>query len=157
MKIELTPTLQTIDLGGWNPAAQGQLIYVWVDPRRDLLRERSAYSQEYASFLAGLRIPPPDEPIEETKKETKQEKALRLEQERLELAGRQERLDEFLKTWNVRVYAWYAELWSQGPQGTTWTVEELAELDQTNPKLLAWLIGRSKELLDEYRGAEKKG
>ena len=55
------------------------------------------------------------------------------------------------------MHAWYATLWSHGPQEATHpTAAEIAALNDANPKLLAWLIERSNELLDTYRGVEKK-
>jgi hypothetical protein len=147
MKYDITPTLDKIDLGEWNPTAKGQIIYVWVDPPLDVLQERKAYSQDYNNYIANLA---------KTLKKPAKEKSARLEAGRQELQESQEQLDKFLKSWNLRVCAWYARLWSQGPEGTHWTAEELAGMAQQNPKLLAWLLKRSKELLDGYRSAEKR-
>ena len=55
-----------------------------------------------------------------------------------------------------RLYALFAQLWSQGPDA--WTADEvraIAELENA-PGLLAWLIRRSDEILAEFRDARLK-
>lgn len=152
MKLNIPPTLQTIDLADWNPEAKGQVIYVWVDPPSDVLKERSDFRQEYTAFMAEL-LAKPDESPKKEKPSAKVLQANKIQQEKQFLAS----VEEFTKAQAPKVHAWYAALWSEGKEDTRWTAEELAEMKKKNPNLLNWLTGRSNELLDFYRGAEKKG
>jgi hypothetical protein len=57
-----------------------------------------------------------------------------------------------------RVYAWWSEIWSVGPE--TWSPEDvmaLAEVCAENdPALWAFMQKRSWELIAEYRGLARK-
>jgi hypothetical protein len=138
MKLLVTPTVQKLDLAEWNDSFKGQSLHVWVDPPRALLEERKSYSQMYWDFLKSNAVPEGQAEMQEQAK------------------SRQEREEAFLKDWNPMKWAFFARLWSQGPQETHWELAELIELDQSNPRLLQWMIARSNEMLDNYRGAEKK-
>lgn len=54
----------------------------------------------------------------------------------------------------------FAELWSQGPEDTHWTPEEVeqlvAETAETDPGLWLWLRNRSIELIKAHRQQIKK-
>ncbi len=60
----------------------------------------------------------------------------------------------------AEVYRMTAELLSQGPDDTRWTVEEIQSLveqcAETDPRFWAWLIGRIVEMIEEHRGNIKK-
>jgi hypothetical protein len=152
MKLNIPPTLQPLDLGDWNLEAKGQVIHIWVDPPQDVLRKRDAFRREYIDFMAGL-LQKPEVPAGKIKLAAKAVWEKKLQEKKQHL----ERIEEFIKSWNPKVHTWYAELWSHGPEGTHWTVDELDVLRLDNPNLLNWLIARSNEMLDGYRGAEKKG
>lgn len=157
-----TPTTQPLDLGDWNAEAKGQKVHVWVDPPRDFLREKRAFNQEYVDFLTSLvpAAPPPTPPqIKKYDLERGESKKQKTKKDiLLEECQRLERMEAFLREWNPRVYAWYAKLWSYGPaEALHPTAAETLQLNEGNPKFLAWLIRRSNEILDGYRGVEKKG
>lgn len=54
----------------------------------------------------------------------------------------------------------WAELWSQGPDGTQWSAEDLTQLANavvdTDPMLFVWLRDQTLEMIREHRTAEKK-
>jgi hypothetical protein len=60
-----------------------------------------------------------------------------------------------------KMIAWHGEIWSQGPEGTRWTEEEIDEListtRETDPMLWPWLMRRTNELIQEHRRRLKKG
>lgn len=53
-----------------------------------------------------------------------------------------------------------AELWSQGPEGTQWTVDELLALGnatvETDPSLWPWLSAKTMRMVTEHRAHAKK-
>lgn len=55
----------------------------------------------------------------------------------------------------------FSELWSQGPEETRWTQEEVQQLveetQETDPGLWIWLRNRSIELIKNHRQQIKKG
>jgi hypothetical protein len=63
------------------------------------------------------------------------------------------------KASDEEIFGWYAEVWSQGPEGTHWSVEEVRELWEssrdTDPRLWAWLVARTSELIREHRVKKK--
>lgn len=148
----IPPTTQALDLGGWNPELNGQLVHVWVDPPRDVLREREAFRREYNTFLASL-VGETERAAKTGKTGSKAEREAQLQADQ----QRAERLNAFVKTWSRSVYAWYEQIWSHGPESAYHPmVDEMVEMDQANPKFLAWLISGTDKCIDEYRGVEKK-
>ncbi len=59
-----------------------------------------------------------------------------------------------------RITAWFAEIWSQGEEGTRFTVEEVAKLAEDcmekDPTLWAWLSMQTSRLINEHRVLKKK-
>lgn len=73
-----------------------------------------------------------------------------------EFLNRREGLDE------VGLYAWIAEMWSQGQDpGTHWTADDVralvsGDITDTDPGLWRWLMRRTWELIAEHRAQAKK-
>ena len=65
-----------------------------------------------------------------------------------------------LETLGEQMIAWYAELWSQGPEETHINADDIRAMleafNDTDPGLWPWLTGRSLEMIIEHRQAEKK-
>lgn len=57
---------------------------------------------------------------------------------------------------NRALLAWYAVLWSQGPEPTHWTTDELLELERDDPALLSYLIRETWAARGEHVGRKKK-
>jgi hypothetical protein len=117
-----------------------------------VLRERTAFSQEYNEFVESL-VQPPAEPAKE-----KLDQVAEMERQKKLAEERRVKMDAFLLTWNPKKWAFFEKIWAKGPETSFHpTAAEMGEINKENPKLLAWLMDRSCELLDHYIGAEKKG
>jgi len=57
-------------------------------------------------------------------------------------------------------YGWIAEVWSQGPEGTRWTVDEVKLMAErcadTDPGLMNHLVTTTLEMIFEHRRAAQK-
>jgi len=144
MKIDLNKILaekivEPLDLGEYHAQFAGQVMQVWVNPP-------IAVRQRYAAIRRQI------EGIwEEIKEELKAKKKLAAErsQEREALSGR------LLK----EQAEWLSQIWSQGPEDTRMTAEEVerlrSESQETNPRLFSWLISRTIRLMAEHLGFVK--
>jgi len=64
---------------------------------------------------------------------------------------------ERLEIFNMQMFDWYAELWSQGEDPEMrWTADEIRELSEVDPSCFNWLVRESARLLREHRIGEKK-
>jgi len=145
MKFEFTKITEAVDLGEYHVSYQGQVVHVWVNPPKSVRREREGLLRLYAGFFRQV--------IDETPT-------------RKPLLGRVMRF--FIKTLPTeqekrlqeaqrKVYGWFAQLWSQHTDTEThWSVYEISELNETDPALYAWLIGRSVLKIDTFRIDKKK-
>lgn len=54
--------------------------------------------------------------------------------------------------------AWWAQLWSQGPEDTRWTVEEVQALSalDTDPGLMLWCMAQSFQMIRAHRSVNQK-
>lgn len=52
--------------------------------------------------------------------------------------------------------AWYAVIWSQGENGTRWTVEEILALQEQDPAFLAWMIRETWDRRSEHIAKKKR-
>ena len=58
---------------------------------------------------------------------------------------------------NLSMFAWYAELWSQSTdEESHWTIDEVREVSDADPALFNWLVRTSSQMLNEHRAQEKK-
>ena len=133
MKIELPKITRAMALGDYAPEMVGVEIVVWVNPPRAFLAEFFE-----ASEAAGA-----------------------LQQE-IVAAGPERDADfvEKAKVSATRVYGWWAEEWSQGPEGTQWTAGEIEALVEhsrdTDPGLWTFLMNRTWTLIREHREIARK-
>lgn len=57
----------------------------------------------------------------------------------------------------VAMNSWYARLWSQGADAAShWTADEIDELNEKDPTLLAWMIRATWEVRSEHARKKKK-
>ncbi len=54
------------------------------------------------------------------------------------------------------ILRWYAEMWSQGPQDTQWTLAELRDIEAQDPAFLSWLIFKFWEARSTHLEHKKK-
>lgn len=54
------------------------------------------------------------------------------------------------------LFGWYADIWSQGPQSTHWTLEEIKAVDEQDPSFLIWMINKTSDARKEHLEKKKK-
>lgn len=144
MKINLPKTVRVLELQGYDPenaALTGVGIHVWVDPPRAVLQEYDRINRQFASLLQKSG----DKPVKKTTL--------------LDLLARRKALSRqpAVEAYHQALYAWYARMWSQGPEGTHWNVSELSTISAENPAFWEWLERSTWLLIEEHRGTIKKG
>lgn len=136
MEILVHRLVRPLDLGAYASEHAGQQVWVWVNPSRMFRQKRVALYTELAEHLrppvpAEGELPAPTAPPAQD--------------------------DLWRVTWERSLTAWFAELWSQGPDPAThWTVEQIDALDGTDPRLVHWLTESSLALLTEFGEVKKK-
>jgi len=136
MKIDIPKIIEGLRLGDYAPEFGEAVLCVWVNPPRRL---REAYTQAVEESVDALRQ------AQELSREALEDEILASLQQRVRASEQKQR-------------EWFAEIWSQGPEGTGWTLEEIDELaaSDSDPALLPWLIGRTVAMIGEHRSASKK-
>lgn len=145
MIIPTVKIIRPIDLGDYAEELRGVVVYVWVNPPRDvmqryydLVRASSASQQASDDIQASLGTP--------TQPALAEIQTITAEAERTARG--------FLE--------WWAEIFSQHKdavgQDSHFSAEGLAELmtSETDPGLYSWLCGRAGDLIREHRSAAKK-
>ena len=154
MKFDVPKINRAIKLSEYAPEFGEAEILVWVNPPVRLMNEHDAAVREVVEITRGMireagKMPltsPPAPPLrngEGSGKIEGEEWKARLEK----VAGELARI--------------FSELWSQGPEDTRWTVEEIRELvkgtTETDPGLWPWLRNRTIQTIQDYRAGIKKG
>jgi len=116
-----------------------EVIHVWLNPPRELWLKYDPLVDEAGKIRKRL---------------SDREKPL----ETVEAEAAVKRLGEI----GGEIQAWYAEIWSQGPdEKSRWTTGEIEELIsgtmKTDPALWPWLTGRTLVMILEHRNLAKKG
>ena len=134
-RLEVPKIVRPLALRAYVEEFGEDVIHVWVNPPRDLWRK-------YDSLMEGVGV------VRAELKPDLGEEEVRMIVARLSELGHE-------------IQAWYAEIWSQGPVGTTWKPEEVDELiagvQDTDPALWPWLSQRTLDLIVEHRNRSKKG
>jgi hypothetical protein len=136
MKINIPKLTQPLDLGEYAEELRGQIIRVWVNPPLKTRLERIHLSKRFREIG--------DEMLTLPAEATEQMAALDAEAQEM-----MQQVDEL-----------NAEMWSQGPEETRFTAEEVRKFREdvigTDPELVPWIIGRSVDMMLEHLGAVKK-
>lgn len=149
-KISVPKIVRTLDLGEYAEEMRGTAVQVWVNPPRGLLMEYSGL----AAAIVALRVDLQDVArLADAAQGTEDKQAeIRLRAEPLA-----QRLDEIGRG-QMEILA---QLWSQGPEDTRWTVEDVQALvsqcADSDPALVPWLRERTMQMIAEYRAGQKKG
>lgn len=133
MKIKYQDVLKPLYLHEYAESYKDQddpALMIWVNPPRELLKGRALLDDEYTQIVREFQ-----DKADDPKAQKKFESAV----------------EEFVQ----RSHVWYARIWSQGPPDTHWTVEEINELNERDPALLAWLCERTRIMLQEHREHQK--
>lgn len=127
MDIKIPKIVIPVDFGGYAQELKGQLLYVWVNPPLEKMREHD-------EVLKALnRAPAPDADF-----------------------GRGDRAPTEDGE-GKRFKAWYAEIWSQGKdEATRWTADELEALEEQDPALLSWMVNQTWQVRSEHISKKKR-
>lgn len=132
MQIDIPKIVELVDLGGYAPELAGTNVYAWINPPRGLLNR---YFELTAQSRQALKA------VQATQNEAEQAAVI----EQVKQAGQ-------------GIAEWLAGLWSQGPDGTHWTPDEIHALanSDTDPQLYGWLLNATWERIDAHREHVKK-
>jgi len=135
MRFEIPRMLRPLQLSDYAVEFGDAVIQVWVNPPGE---KRRTYG-EIVGLMDGIKSKiPADTPSSE----------------------QVEQLVEELRGLQIRLIAWFSEIWSQGPQETRWSEEDIRFLldysMDTDPKLWAWLVENTMRLIGEHRSRQKK-
>jgi len=130
MKLNIPVVVRPIRLSDYAPEYGEQVVEMWVNPPREKRLEYYSITERYRDGLAAI--------------EQADEDAISdLAEQIVDLAN--------------ELYAWYADMWSQGAD--SWTVEEVREIAEAaidrDPRLWAYLQERSLDIVGEYRRQKK--
>lgn len=135
-KFDIPKILRPLALKDYAPEMGEAVVQVWVNLPGKLIEQHDRLNDE-------VDLLRPKIANEKATDESRKEAALRLV-----AIGKE-------------MIAWHAEIWSQGPEETRWTEEEVDELisstRERDPQLWPWLMMRTKELIQEHRRRLKKG
>jgi hypothetical protein len=144
-KVTWQPVLRVLALKDYHPAFADEMINVCVNPQPDFWQERETLQNEYSQRLfeaqaATIKAGSAKEDVEELARRRDEKTA---------------ELDAYTKQFFLPgIQDWFARLWSFGDE--KWTGEDLNDLENTDPHLLAWLKRRSIEMIEEHRAGRKK-
>jgi hypothetical protein len=136
------------------PTLAGVGIQVWVDPPKAVMVEFDQINREFSQVLNKLGgISEKDK-----KKTVSPAEKLMTWLNMLTNRARDERFKSASESYRRALNAWYARLWSQAADPEThWTVDELEQIGEENPRLFEWLCISSWALIERHRDDVKKG
>ena len=145
LKIKVSKFVRPLDLGEYVPELAGQTISVWVNPPRekvlaygDILKAIDGFGVEISRLEARMKAEPENavDIVEEINAMTKR-----------------------IKKANDSLFAWYAEIWSQGDEEES--IESVREFAtstmDTDPALWRWVAQSTVLMISAHRAGAKKG
>lgn len=126
MKINIPKVIAKVDYGEYASEMTGQYLHVWLNPPLEVLREHDEIMRGDKSNGEG------------------------------QAAKSKEEIEKDIQERENQMKEWYAKIWSQGPEGTHWTAEELRELESKDPTLLTWMINSTWQKRSEHLARKKK-
>lgn len=146
MMIKIETILQPLDLGDYYEAYRGTCVQVWVNPTRPFLAEREKWVDENNRRWLDIQS-------RYNVKAAQKAKAPDLTPAAKAIVT--------YNTWVHEQYLpaineWFSRLFSQGPEDTRHSAEELAKIDEQDPALLLWLKRRANEMIEAHRTGQKK-
>jgi hypothetical protein len=152
MNFDVPKTTQAIELKEYSAELEGHVVLVWVDPPRGMLREFDRISAGLAGRIDAFAS------AKDRARPGKIKASVRLAGwlQALRADGAAKKLKKFTEQWRRERYAWYAKLWSQGPEETRWEAAEIEKMDEENPAFLEWLIVQSWARVEQFRVDTKK-
>lgn len=143
MKINIPKVIRPLDLAEYAPEYDGAVIQVWVNPPRSM-------REQFQEIRLGL-MRTADE-IQQLAAEAEDRNAPEY-LEKIKAAG------ERMSAANRALYEWHSEIWSQST-ADDWTPEQVEELSdhalENDPQLWQYVLTRTAEMIQEYRGGRQK-
>jgi hypothetical protein len=151
MKITIPKIILPVEMTDYSPELAGKFLFVWVNPPREMLAQYDELVNE----------------LQTKELENARRTLFPAEQPKAESSGLQQTFDT-LKHWlhikaetkpegiDEKLLRWYAEVWSQGPEDSRWTVAELRELEMQDPAFLSWMIAETWQTRNEHVQRKKK-
>lgn len=147
MDIQIPKLVVTVDFGEYAPELAGQSLHVWINPPMATLAQ-------YNDLVVAMQERDLDEAAKNMGAAPVNEKASLIGHIR-SLVRLKSRLPGVYQT-DKGLLEWYAHLWSQGPQETRWTADELRRIEAKDPSFLAWMIERTWQKRAEHIERKKK-
>ena len=145
MDIKIPKVLKEIRLSEYHADFGARAVVVWVNPTR-AVGKRRAELMSRSLRLIGKNLTPgpfPNGKGSEEGEGSQAEAEAKVEAEAEEL--------------NAGLWAWYAEIWSQGADVEThWTLAEIQGYFEASPDFVRWLIERTNALFLQQREQGKK-
>jgi hypothetical protein len=161
MKIQIPKVIVPVPMDEFASELKGKYLYVWVNPPKTKLQEyddlvTALQSRELETARQTLI---PDEQKAEGGRQTGEGNG-----QRTVLSRSFDQLAHWLNLRKTtpaagideKLLAWYAEIWSQGPDDTHWTVAELRETEDMDPSFLSWMISRTWQTRTDHLQRKKK-
>lgn len=152
MKLQIQKITKPIELKEYHEGYGNQKLHVWVNPTRNIRREREEQLDAIQKRMAQEALA--DTEFNEHMAGADEQAKKKLE---AQLEKRQKGFAEFIAEWNEKSYQWLSVIWSQGEDTEShWTPDEIKELDENDPSLAAWLVAQTVEMQNQQRDLQKK-
>lgn len=156
MKIVIPKVVIAVSMADYSPVLEGQNLHVWVNPPM-------AKIQAYNDLVADLQAKELDAAKQVFASGKKSDAAKKNETQLSKLfsqllrwtAFKKDRIKAAVGT-DPKVLEWYADVWSQGPEGTHWTLDELQTLEAEDNAFVGWMITQYWNARSEHIERKKK-
>lgn len=146
VKIVWKPVLQPLLLREYHPDYGDEKILVCVNPQPAFLKERSELMAENSRRLAEVGL-------------LKQKAEIAGSENREQAEQKYNQAFAEYVAWGETVFlpavqAWFAQLWSFGPE--QYTAADLDQYQEIDPHFASWAKVRSMEMIEQHASARKK-
>lgn len=145
-RIQIHKLIRPLDLGNYAVEFEGQNFDVWVNPPREIIGVYVEVQDDLAKLKAKM-----EEIVERSKQDGVGQ----------DLTADIAKLDEDIDKANERVFKWFAQIWSQGPDESKYETPEsirafAMEASDTDPALWNWISGNTLVMINEHREGNRK-
>lgn len=144
MSIEVVKITRPLELGEYDEAFRGQVLFVWVNPTEEVRKMRQDLLREYRAFM---------QKVVSTATPRSGDKPFRVAWEafaRLVLRQKIDEADELAR----KNQAWLVNILNQNPDSAC-SLDELAQLQKADQVLYEWVVRHAVEMIEQHQ-IEKK-
>lgn len=147
MKIEIPKVIMAVDIEDYAAELKGKKLHCWLNPPLKVLAEYSLIQTEmyHEEFEKNI----------ERGKKAEGKKALEAAQDNFREMLEQKR-EEPIERMDPKRLEWFVQVFSQGPQDSHWTLEELIVLEEEDPGFLEWMIRTYWQKRQQHLSDKKK-